>query len=75
MDTFWGDGRRGAYADLFLWFFLQKEVMVSEGNREKLERKEVFVCFVCFLRGLKSAINTKGNGRGTDEIDAGEGST
>lgn len=51
----------------FFVFFLQKEVMVSEGNREKLERKEVFVClFICFLRGLKSAINAKGNGRGTN---------
>lgn len=57
----------------FFFGFSCKELWFSEGNGETGKEGGFFVCL--FLRGLKSAVNTKGNGRGTDEIDAGEGST
>ena len=45
LDTFVGEGRReDSHADLFV--FLQRQVMLSEEYREKLERKEVLFLFV-----------------------------
>lgn len=56
----------GPMLAFFFGFSCKKEVMVSEENREKLERNGVFFVVVCFLRGLKFAIDTKGNGRRTN---------